>query len=220
MDKNKNPNRLSAASTGDETGLFNTWQLLKAYEQAIDENIISSITDANGIIVHANKRFCEISQYTESEVIGQNHRLVNSGFHPPEFFEDMWKTIHKGNVWHNEIRNKAKDGTHYWVDTVIVPVKDENNKITHYLSLRTLITNRKKLERDKNNYVSSLEVLLVMTSNKVKKPLVNCIKQINAFDSEKNTNKDDLRAIVENLKLSAYELDSFTKELTSFIREM
>jgi PAS domain S-box-containing protein len=126
--------------------LFDTLQLLKAYEHAIDENIISTITDTKGVIVHVNKKFCEISKYTADEVIGKHHRILNSGYHSKEFFKKMWQTIGKGNVWHNEIRNKAKDGTIYWVDTVIVPIKDENEKNTHYLSLRTLITERKQLQ--------------------------------------------------------------------------
>lgn len=200
--------------------LFNTFQLLQAYEQAIDENIISSITDTRGVIVHANKKFCEISKYSAHEAIGQNHRIINSGYHSKEFFKTMWETIGSGDVWHNEIKNKAKDGTHYWVDTVIVPIKDEKEKNTHYLSLRTLITERKQLEKKKGQYVSSLEELLVMTSNGVKKPLSDCLKQINVFDSEKPSGKNELKRIVDNLKLSVFELDTFIKELTTFIRDM
>ncbi|MBC7382547.1 MAG: PAS domain S-box protein [Bacteroidia bacterium] len=202
------------------TGLFNTLQLLQAYEQAIDENIISSITDTFGTIVHANKKFCEISQYSVDEVIGQNHSIINSGYHTKTFFKNLWDTIENGKVWHNEIKNKAKDGTNYWVDTVIVPVKDQNGKNTHYLSLRTLITTRKQLEKNKENYVSSLEVLLVMTSNKVKKPLSDCLIQINKFDPKKSFAKSEFINILDNLKLSANELDNFTKELNLFIREM
>ena len=202
------------------SNLFNTLHLLQAYEQGIDENIISSITDTKGVIVHDNELFCEISKYSANEVIGQNHNIINSGYHSKDFFKTMWLTIGQGNVWHNEIRNKAKDGTYYWVDTVIVPMKDEKERNTHYLSLRTLITARKQLEKKKGEYVSSLETLLVMTSNGVKKPLSNCLEQIKVFDSKKPSSKKELKQIVANLKLSMFELDTFTKELTAFIRDM
>ncbi len=200
--------------------LFNSLQLLQAYEKAIDANIISSITDTNGIIVHANKRFCEISKYAVEEVLGQSHSIINSGYHPEAFFNEMWQTIKKGEVWHHEIKNKAKDASYYWVDTVIVPVKDDSGNNTHYLSLRTLITERKQLEKKKAQYVASLETLLVMTSNNVKRPLSDCLKQINIFDPAKPSSKNELKRIVENLKLSTFELDSFTQELTTFIREI
>jgi PAS domain S-box-containing protein len=206
--------------TENRGALFNSMHLLLAYEHAIDENVISTITDAKGIIVHANKKFQDISQYSEAEVIGQNHRIVNSGHHPREFFENLWSTIASGKVWHQEVKNRAKDGTFYWVDTVIVPIRDGREKITHYLSLRALITERKELELKNEHYVSSLEVLLVMTSNKLKKPLSDCLKQMNAFDGNKSNAVAELNNIVQNLKLSVTELEKFTSELSLFIREM
>jgi len=200
--------------------LFNTLRLLKAYEKAINENIICSITDTSGNIIYVNKKFCEAAKYTYEELIGQNHRIVNSGHHPKTFFKTLWQTIESGHVWRDEIMNRAKDNSIYWVDTVIVPIKDENCRITHYLSLLTLITERKSLEKKNKQYLSSLEVLLVMTASKVKKPLTTCLKQLNAFDPAKLTSKNDFKSIVDNLKLSANEFSSFTKELETFIRNM
>ena len=200
--------------------LFNTLSLLQAYEQAIDESIICSITDTTGVIKHVNKKFCEISKYSANELIGQNHRIINSGFHSKEFFKTMWQTIGIGDVYHNEIKNKAKDQTYYWVDTVIVPIKAEKGKVTLYLSLRTLITERKQLQKEKERYVSSLETLLVMTSNNMKKPLSNCLKQMNIFNAEKLSSKSELKPIVDNLKLSTSELTDFMRELEVFIRDM
>jgi PAS domain S-box-containing protein len=136
---------------------FDTLQLLQAYERAIDENIISSITDTKGIILSVNPKFCATSKYSADELVGQNHRIVNSGYHPKAFFETMWRTITAGHVWHAEIRNKAKDGSYYWVDTVIVPIKNNDDRITHYLSLRTLITERKNQERRKDEQHRTLE---------------------------------------------------------------
>jgi len=136
---------------------FDTLQLLQAYERAIDENIISSITDTHGTILSVNRKFCETSKYSADELVGQNHRIVNSGYHPKAFFATMWRTIAAGHVWHAEIRNKAKDGSYYWVDTVIVPIKNNDDRITHYLSLRTLITARKNQERRKDEQHRTLE---------------------------------------------------------------
>lgn len=200
--------------------LFNTLSLLQAYEQAIDESIICSITDTTGVIKHVNKKFCEISKYSANELIGQNHRIINSGFHSKFFFKTMWQTIGRGDVYRNEIKNKAKDQTYYWVDTVIVPIKDEKGKVILYLSLRTLITERKQLQKEKEQYVSSLETLLVMTSNNMKKPLSNCLKQMNIFNAEKSSSKSELKQIVDNLKLSTSELIDFMRELEVFIRDM
>jgi len=132
----------------------------------------------------------------------------------------MWRTISAGEVWHEEVKNKAKDGSFYWVDTVIVPVKDLGLSITHYLSLRTLITERKYLEVKKAKYVDSLESILVMTSINVKNPLAICLKQINAFDPERQMDKKELEKIMADLKESVSQLDSFTKELSIFIRDL
>ncbi|MBC7388582.1 MAG: PAS domain S-box protein [Opitutaceae bacterium] len=202
------------------SGFFNSIQLLQAYEQAIDKNIISSITDTQGIIVYANKKFCEISKFDLPELIGKSHNIVNSGYHSKDFFRIMWQTIAKGNTWHEEVKNKDKNGIFYWVDTVIVPIKDTEDKISNYLSLRTLITDKKLLEIKKAKYVNSLESILVMTSSKVKNPLAICLKQINAFNPEKQNGKVEMKQIMDDLKESVSDLDSFTNELTSYIRDL
>jgi len=175
---------------------FNTLQLLQAYEQAIDENIISSITDTTGVIIHVNKKFCEVSKYSVDELIGQNHRIINSGHHSKDFFKTMWQTIGRGDVWHNEIKNKAKDGEYYWVDTVIVPIKNGNGKVTHYLSLRTLITDRKKSEDTVKKYVKELEELnthketvLAVLSHDLRSPLSGIIGAAKHLQSNFDTLK-------------------------------
>ena len=119
--------------------LSKTLQELQWQKTALDEHNIVSIADIQGNITYTNNKFCKVSGYTKEELLGQNHSIVNSGLHPPDFWNNMWRTIAQGEIWQGEIRNRAKNGDFYWVNTTIVPFL-RKGKPYQYVSIRTDVT--------------------------------------------------------------------------------
>jgi len=121
-------------------------QDIRNLQAAIDEHSIVTISDIHGRITYTNDKFCALSKFSREDLLGRDHRIVSSGFHPREFIRELWKTIGEGGVWHGEVKDRAKDGTFFWLETTIVPCVDTQGTPFQYVAIRTDITARKESE--------------------------------------------------------------------------
>ncbi len=140
--------------------LHQTLKELSDFKAALDQAAIVSITNRHGVITYVNQRFCEISQYSQQELLGKTHKVVTSNYHPPEFFTQLWETISQGKAWRGEIKNKAKDGSYYWVDSTIIPFLDTEGQPFQYLAIYNNITQRKQTELEVEQLKDRLQFLL------------------------------------------------------------
>jgi PAS domain S-box-containing protein len=159
---------------------------------ALDQAAIVAATDQRGIITYVNDKFCEISKYARDELIGQDHRIVNSGYHPREFMRDLWRTIARGEVWRGDIRNRAKDGSFYWVDTTIVPFLNGEGKPRQYLAIRYEITARKNAESllREQAALAQLGQLAAVVAHEVRNPLAGLRATLQIIDRRVSEARD------------------------------
>ena len=215
---------------------------LQQIRYALDQSAIVAITDVPGRIKYVNDKFCEISKYSRDELLGQDHRILNSGFHDKAFIRELWRTIAHGRIWHGELRNQAKDRSIYWVDTTIVPFLDDHGKPWQYMAIRYDITERKLHEQRLRDQaaLATLGEMAAVVAHEVRNPLAgirgglqllqssfpdpaegrDLIREIIARVDSLNVVVSDLLtfARVRDLRRGELDLKTFLTDITASLR--
>jgi PAS domain S-box-containing protein len=209
----------SAEPDGAEEALQRSASDLAAMKHALDQAAIVATTDRRGIITYVNDKFCEISKYSREELLGKDHRIINSGYHPKEFFRDMWRTIASGQNFHGEIRNRAKDGSIYWVDTTIVPFLDEKGLPYQYMAIRHDITHQKLMQTQLMEQASltRLGEMAAVVAHEVKNPLAGLRGALEILKGRLPDDSAD-RDITQQMMDRIDALNQMVQELLVFAR--
>lgn len=188
---------------------------------ALDKIAIIAETTPSGIIISVNQKFTEISGYTADELIGSNHRIVNSGYHSQDFFTEMWSTILSGKIWRGEIKNRRKDGTHYWVDTMIIPRTNYKGRLTSFTSIRVDITERKEFETKlieakelAQSSSNAKSQFLASMGHEIRTPLSGIIGMIEILE-DSDLKKDQLE-LTQSIHTSARSLLTILSDVLDF----
>lgn len=188
---------------------------------ALDQSTIVAITDQRGIINYVNDEFCRISKYSREELLGQDHRIINSGYHAKEFIRELWTTIGSGRVWKSEIRNRAKDGSIYWVDTTLVPFLNSEGKPYQYVAIRHDITQRKLAEEQVLQQAAELQraaqlsfvgELAAGLAHEIKNPLAGIQGAVDILIRRRDKN-DPEREVLEGMRHEVVRIDRTVRAL-------
>ncbi len=195
--------------------IFNQWLLKSAsyvqqstqnisdfYKYAIDQHSIVAITDVKGEILDVNDKFCEISGYNRNELIGQSHQIINSGVKDKTYWKEMYRTVANGENWKDEVMNKAKDGSYYWVDTTIIPLMNEQNKPQCYISIRTDITQQKHIQKAFENVNKQLTRMCLIDE-------LTGISNRRAYDENLNSEVQSAQRSHQPLSMLIIDIDDF-----------
>ncbi len=202
-----------------EAALRRSIKDLQDIKYAIDQSAIVAMTDVHGRITYANDKFCQISKYSREELIGQDHRIINSGYHSKEFIRELWRTIARGQVWRGEIKNRAKDGTAYWVDTTIVPFLDERGKPYQYMAIRSDITERKRQEERMREQaaLTRLGEMAAVVAHEVKNPLAGIRGALQIIGTRLPADSRD-RSVIGDILARLDSLNNIVQDLLLFAR--
>ena len=186
---------------------------------ALEKSAIVAVTDVRGVIKYVNDKFCEISKYSREDLLGQDHRILNSGHHPKEFIRGLWATIANGHIWRGEIRNRAKDGSFYWVDTTIVPFLNAEGKPYQYMAIRYEITGRKASEKrlQEQAALARLGEMAAVVAHEVKNPIAGIRGALQVISSRMPSESRD-RAVVGDIITRLDGLNGVVQDLLVFAR--
>jgi PAS domain S-box-containing protein len=192
---------------------------LEDIKYALDQSAIVATTDTRGTIKYVNDKFCEIAKYSREELIGRDHRIINSGHHPKPFIRDLWQTIANGRIWKGELRNRAKDGSHYWVDTTIVPFLDERGRPYQYMAIRYDISERKRSEDllREQAALARLGEMAAVVAHEVKNPLAGIRGALQVISARMPPESRD-RAVVGDILARLDSLNEMVHDLLLFAR--
>jgi PAS domain S-box-containing protein len=215
----KKPEKLKGV--GSDDALESSRKELAAIKFALDQSTIVAITDQRGIINYVNDEFCRIAKYSREELIGQDHRIINSTYHPKEFIRNLWTTIAGGQVWRGELRNRAKDDSIYWVYTTIVPFLDSEGKPYQYVAIRHDITSRKLAEEKLLQQAAELQraaqlsfvgELAAGLAHEIKNPLAGIQGVVDILIRRRDKN-DPEREALEGMRQEVVRIDSTVRAL-------
>ncbi|WP_347550867.1 PAS domain S-box protein [Pseudalkalibacillus hwajinpoensis] len=197
-----------------EKELQQTIKQLKDLKYALDESALVSVTDMEGIITSVNEKFCEITGYEKNDLIGEDHIILNSGYHPPSFFDEMWSVIRSGSVWKGEINNFTKQGDTFWVDTTVVPFLDDKGVPYQYVYIRNDITDRKRAEEllRTSDKLSVIGELAAGVAHEIRNPLTS-LKGFTQILKSRHTCDSDQ----EFIKIMLAELDRINMIVNEFM---